>query len=184
MRSFARKMHMAYGMCRAASFRCTSHTECALRPPLFAQEIVRTRTISLGRLCFGRWMEGGAPVITTTAVHSKHPRPMRILLMLVGRILGLACFITPMFPSQPFPFENPNLYRDVRSGILDYTNSARASHHLLASDANISLHFPKLREQENLRALETKQNTARLAAVQKKMEKLTAVEDFKKCCAR
>ena len=132
----------------------------------------------------GDGWRGGAPVITTTTVHSKHPRPMRILLILVGRILGLACFITPMFPSQPFPFENPNLYRDVRSGILDYTNSSRASHHLLASDANISLHFPKLREQENLRALETKQNTARLAALQKKMEKLTAVEDFKKCCAR
>ena len=39
------KMHMAYGMCRPAPFRYTSHTECALRPPLFAQEIVRTRTI-------------------------------------------------------------------------------------------------------------------------------------------
>ena len=101
---------------------------------------------------------------------------MRILFILVGRVLGLAFSITPMFPSQPFPFENPNLYRDVCSGILDYTHSSRASHHLLASDANIS--------QENLQALETKQNTARLAAVQKKMEKLTAVEDFKKCCAR
>ena len=162
-------------MCRPAPFRCTSHTECALRPPLFAQEIVRSHDF-IGSLMF-REMDGGggAPVITTTTVHSKHPRPMRILFILVGRILGLACFITPMFPSQPFPFENPNLYRDVRSGILDYTNSSRASHHLLASDANISLHFPKLREQENLRALETKQNTARLAALQKKMEKLTAV---------
>ena len=35
------------------------YTECALRPPLFAQEIVRARTISLGRLRSGRWMEGG-----------------------------------------------------------------------------------------------------------------------------
>ena len=176
-------MHMAYGMCRAASFRCTSHTECALRPPLFAQEIVRARFHWVAYVPGDGW-RGGAPVITTTTVHSKHPRPMRILFILVGRILGLACFITPMFPSQPFPFENPNLYRDVRSGILDYTHSSRASHHLLASDANISLHFPKLREQENLRALETKQNTARLAALQKKMDKLTAVENFNKCCSR
>ena len=109
---------------------------------------------------------------------------MHVVATLLGRILGISLIVIPMFPSQPFPFENPNLYRDVRSGILDYTNSARASHHLLASDANISLHFPKLREQENLRALETKQNTARLAALQKKMDKLTAVEDFKKCCLR
>jgi hypothetical protein len=72
---------------------------------------------------------------------------MCIVTILVGRILGFALFVIPMYPSQPFPFEQPSLYRDVRSSILDYTNPSTgvASHHLLACDANISLHFPKLR---------------------------------------
>ena len=88
-----------------------------------------------------------------------------------------------MLPSQPFPFVQPHLYRDVRSGILDYTNPT-TSHHLLESEGNLSLHFPKLREQENLRALEQKQQAARIAAVQKKLDKLTPVGEFEKCCAR
>ena len=57
---------------------------------------------------------------------------------------------------------------DVRSGILDYRNPSRALHHLVASAGNISLHFPKLREQANLTALQQKQETAREAALQKK----------------
>ena len=111
---------------------------------------------------------------------------MCIVTILVGRILGFALFVIPMYPSQPFPFEQPSLYRDVRSSILDYTNPSTgvASHHLLACDANISLHFPKLREQENLRALEKKQEIARAAAFQQKLDKLTPVEDFTKCCSR
>ena len=70
--------------------------------------------------------------------------------------------------------------------ILDYTNPSTgvALHHLLARDANISLHFPKLREQENLRALEKKQEIACLAAFQQKLDKLNPVEDFTKCCSR
>ena len=100
---------------------------------------------------------------------------MCIVTILVGKILGFALFVIPMYPSQPFPFEQPSLYRDVRSSILDYTNPSTgvASHHLLACDANISLHFPKLREQENLRVLEKKQEIARAAAFQQKLDKLT-----------
>ena len=40
------------------------------------------------------------------------------------------------------------------------------------------LYFPKLQEEENLRALEQTQETARLAAVQKQLDKLTTVEDL------
>ena len=132
------------------------------------------------------WWGGGS------TCHYHHTRAlvqllsMCIVTILVGRILGFALFVIPMYPSQPFPFEQPSLYRDVRSSILDYTNPSTgvASHHLLACDANISLHFPKLREQENLRALEKKQEIARAAAFQQKLDKLTPVEDFTKCCSR
>ena len=146
----------------------------------------RARTILLARLCSVKCMVGGSTCHYHRTRALVQLLSMCIVTILVGRILGFALFVIPMYPSQPFPFEQPSLYRDVRSSILDYTNPSTgvASHHLLACDANISLHFPKLREQENLRALEKKQQISRLAAFQQKLDKLTPVEDFTKCCSR
>ena len=111
---------------------------------------------------------------------------MRVPLLLLGRILGIASLVIPMYPSQPFPFVQPSLHKDVRSGILDYTNPSRSTsaHHLLASEANVSLHFPRLREQENLIALQEKHAQARLQQFQKKLDKLTPVGEFSDCCSR
>ena len=39
---------------------------------------------------------------------------MCIVTILVGRIIGFTCFVIPMFPSKPFPFEQRNLCTDVR----------------------------------------------------------------------
>ena len=155
---------------------------CIEAPPYCTRNRARARFYWLAYVPgIGGWR--GAPAITTTRVHFKLHLHVRVITTLVGMILGIAFLVLTMLPSQPFPFVQPNLYRDVRSGILDFTTST-ASHHLLASDANISLHFPKLREQENLRALEQKQQSARVAAVQKKLEKLTPVEEFQECCSR
>ena len=98
---------------------------------------------------------------------------MRVPLLLLGRILGIALLVIPMYPSQSFPFVQPSLHKDVQSGILDYTNPSRStSAHHLASEANVSLHFPRLREQENLIALQEKHAQARLQQFQKKLDKL------------
>jgi len=88
------------------------------------------------------------------------------------------------FPTVPF--RPTSLHKDVRSGILDYTNPSRSTsaHHLLASEANVSLHFPRLREQENLIALQEKHAQARLQQFQKKLDKLTPVGEFSDCCSR
>ena len=56
---------------------------------------------------------GGAPAMTTTRVHLLFSHAT----ILVGKIFGFICIVIPVFPSQPFPFEQPNLYRDVRSSI-------------------------------------------------------------------
>ena len=173
---------MAYALCTNGSFRYKMHMPCVPRPPLSTKEIVRARFHWLAYVPGnGGW--GGPPATTITRVHFKHNQHMHVVATLLGRILGISLIVIPMFPSQPFPFVQPHLYRDVRSGILDYTNPT-TSHHLLASEGNLSLHFPKLREQENLRALEQKQQAARIAAVQKKLDKLTPVGEFEKCCAR
>ena len=156
---------------------------CVPRSPLHTKDIVCAQDF-IGSLKFREMVVGGGPPATTiTRVHFKHNQHMHVVATLLGRILGISLIVIPMFPSQPFPFVQPHLYRDVRSGILDYTNPT-TSHHLLESEGNLSLHFPKLREQENLRALEQKQQAARIAAVQKKLDKLTPVGEFEKCCAR
>ena len=114
-----------------AKKRARARKTCAKASSLFAQVAGHVQRLrSKMHMAYGMWIE--ASLFAQEIVHSKHPRLMRILFILVGRVLGLAFSITPMFPSQPFPFENPNLYRDVRSGILDYTHSSRASHHLLS----------------------------------------------------
>ena len=173
-------------MCQYAPFRGTCKIPCASRHPQWPQKIVRVRTILLARCVPGflGW-RGGAPSITTTRALQRHHQ-MRVPLLLLGRILGIASLVIPMYPSQPFPFVQPSLHKDVRSGILDYTNPSRSTsaHHLLASEANVSLHFPRLREQENLIALQEKHAQARLQQFQKKLDKLTPVGEFSDCCSR
>ena len=58
------------------------------------------------------------------------------------------------------------------------------SHHLLASAANQALHFPKLREQENLLLCQEAMKQARAERVTKRLAKLTPVQDFQDCCNR
>ena len=189
--------HKSQELCHTIIHMCTWHMHCVrtvcsdikcichvYRGPLIVQKrsCVRARFHWLAYVPGnGGW--GGPPATTITRVHFKHNQHMHVVATLLGRILGISLIVIPMFPSQPFPFVQPHLYRDVRSGILDYTNPT-TSHHLLASEGNLSLHFPKLREQENLRALEQKQQAARIAAVQKKLDKLTPVGEFENCCAR
>ena len=168
----------------AETVRSDTHCICHVyRGPALLHKKSCTRTILLARLRSGHWwVEGGTCYYHhTRALQAPPPRAR-------NNHLGWNDSCDSLFSQnhasfQPFPFVQPNLYRDVRSGILDFTTST-ASHHLLASDGNISLHFPKLREQENLRALEQKQQSARVAAVQKKLEKLTPVEEFQECCSR
>ena len=57
-------------------------------------------------------------------------------------------------------------------------------HHFLASRTNQVLHFPKLREQENLLEKQKQLEEIRRQAVQKRATKLTAVEHFEECCSR
>ena len=188
--------HKSQELCHTTVHMCTWHMHCVrtvrsdikcichvYRGPLLVQKISCAHDF-IGLLTFREMVVGGGPPATTiTRVHFKHNQHMHVVATLLGRILGISLIVIPMFPSQPFPFVQPHLYRDVRSGILDYTNPT-TSHHLLASEGNLSLHFPKLREQENLRALEQKQQAARIAAVQKKLDKLTPVGEFENCCAR
>ena len=87
-----------------------------------------------------------------------------------------------------FPFALPGLHNSVRNAVLDYTNPVGSlpltSHHLLASAANQALHFPKLREQENLLLRQEAMKQARAERVAKKLQKLTPVQDFEECCNR
>ena len=87
-----------------------------------------------------------------------------------------------------FPFAHPGLHNSVRNAVLDYTNPVGSlpltSHHLLASAANQALHFPKLREQENLLLRQEAMKQARAERVAKKLQKLTPVQDFEECCNR
>ena len=87
-----------------------------------------------------------------------------------------------------FPFAHPGLHNSVRNAVLDYTNPVGSlpltSHHLLASAANQALHFPKLREQENLLLRQEAMKQARGERVAKKLQKLTPVQDFEECCNR
>jgi len=87
-----------------------------------------------------------------------------------------------------FPFALPGLHNSVRNAVLDYTNPVGSlpltSHHLLASAANQALHFPRLREQENLLLRQEAMKQARAERVAKKLQKLTPVQDFEECCNR
>ena len=57
-------------------------------------------------------------------------------------------------------------------------------HHFVASQTNQILHFPKLREQENLLQKKNQLEEIRLKAVEKRASKLTPVEHFEECCSR
>ena len=76
----------------------------------------------------------------------------------------------------------PSFYKDTRSAILEYASVD--FHHLLATSANQALHFPKLREQENIHLKVQQHEAARQARLNKKLEKMTPVEDFSDCCKR
>ena len=102
-------IHIAYAMCIEA-------------PPYCTRNRARARFYWLAYVPgIGGWR--GAPGITTTRVHFKLHLHVRVITTLVGMILGIAFLVLTMLPSQPFPFVQPNLYRDVRSGILDFTTS-------------------------------------------------------------
>ena len=75
-----------------------------------------------------------------------------------------------------------SFYKDPRSAVLEYANVD--FHHLLATSANQALHFPNLREQENLQVKAQKLQAACEANLNKKLEKLTPVQDFEDCCNR
>ena len=111
----------------------------------------------------------------------------------VARILGLLTRVTELYktplivlgelvPPQrmlPLPI---SFYKDPRSAVLEYANVD--FHHLLATSANQALHFPKLRQQENLQVKAQKLQAAREANLNKKLKKLTPVQDFEDCCNR
>ena len=84
-------------------------------------------------------------------------------------------------PDRMLPFA-PSFYKDPRSAILEYANVD--FHHLLATSGNQTLHFPKLREQENIYIKAQQHEAARQARLNKKLEKMTPVEDFSDCCTR
>ena len=56
-------------------------------------------------------------------------------------------------------------------------------HHFVASRTNQILHFPKLREQENLLQKQKQLEEIRRIAVAKRASKLTAVKHFEQCNA-
>ena len=72
-------------------------------------------------------------------------------------------------PDRMLPFA-PSFYKDPRSANLEYANVD--FHHLLATSGNQTLHFPKLREQENIHIKAQQHEAARQARLNKKLEKM------------
>ena len=64
------------------------------------------------------------------------------------------------------------------------TGIAKEFRALLATSGNQTLYFPKLREQENIHIKAQQHEAARQARLNKKLEKMTPVEDFSDCCTR
>ena len=98
------------------------------------------------------------------------------------QLLVLLIILGELVPPQrmlPLPI---SFYKDPRSAVLEYANVG--FHHLLATSANQALHFPKLRQQENLQVKAQKLQAAREANLNKKLKKLTPVQDFEDCCNR
>ena len=111
--------------------------------------------------------------------------PIRRMNVRLFKLLFLVIIISEVLklvpPDRMLPFA-PSFYKDPRSAILEYANVD--FHHLLATSGNQTLHFPKLREQENIHIKAQQHEAARQARLNKKLEKMTPVEDFSDCCTR
>ena len=119
-----------------------------------------------------------------------HTRAVMVFLLQV-----FLCFYIVLIPFQNmqtstrtqtgdnFPPPSPSQLCENCTG-LHKPSGQPSTHHLLASAANQALHFPKLREQENLLLRQEAMKQARAERVAKKLQKLTPVQDFEECCNR